>query len=340
MKKYRAAIVGCGRIASLFAQDKKRSKISVHAQAYLQNPKTELVAACDLDKNRLAEFGHQWGIQALYTNFDEMIRRESIDLLSVCTWNSGHAELIEKAARGRVKGIICEKPLADSLKNAQRIIRASTENKIPVLVNYSRRYLLPYQKLKNAVDRADLGDIQAVSCYYTAGLMNTGTHLFDLLIYLFGDVRWAWADPDTSLPGQDKSLSGYISFKKGFGASVAALDVQKYLIFEIHIYGSKKTIKITDSGFQFEIFGAAPSPRFSGYRALQMRQILKVDFGMALPNLISNLVDVVEKRKKPLCSAVDGKKSMEIAAAFVESYEKRGQRIVWPISFDKIMSSR
>ena len=94
---YKAAIVGCGRIASMFAQDKRRRGVVTHAQAYQRHPRTVLVAACDLDAQRLSAFGEQWKVKSLYTDFETMLRKERPDLLSVCTWNTTH--LASVAAR-------------------------------------------------------------------------------------------------------------------------------------------------------------------------------------------------------------------------------------------------
>ncbi len=331
MKKYRAAIVGCGRIASLFAEDKKRKGVVTHAQAYLANPRTELVAACDLDAQRLKVFGQKWGVKNIYTDFNEMLAKEKIDFLSICTWNATHAPLVESALKNGVSGIICEKPIADTLVNADRMIQRCASKKVPLLINYTRRYVRLYHQIKTMIDRGELGEIQAVSCYYTAGIVNTGTHLFDFLRFLFGEVSWVWADPAKALGSQDKSFSGHLFFKKGFGCSLTALDVQSFLMFEADIYGTKKRVRLIDSGQGALIWDAVPHPSFSGYRALRQVKTLKGDLGEGLPGLIENLVKAVEKKEAPLCSGVDGRASLEIAAAFHLSSASKGKMVTLPL---------
>lgn len=331
MKKYRAAIIGCGRIASLFAEDKKRKGIVTHAQAYLSNPRTELAAACDLDPQRLAAFGKTWGVPKLYTDFQKMLREEKIDILSICAWNAAHARLAETAVRNGVRGIICEKPVADTLANADRMIRICAAKKVPLLINYTRRYAPLYHVIKKSIDDGKLGDIQGLSCYYTAGVVNTGTHLFDFLNYFFGDVEWVWADSSRILGDQDKSFSGYLYFKKGFGCTLTALDVNQYLIFEADIYGSKKRIRLTDSGAAAKMWNVVSHPEFSGYRALKESGGLKGDLGQGLRNLVQNLLDAIEGKASPLCSGQDGRASLEIALALGLSAKAGGKKIRLPL---------
>ncbi len=336
MKKYRAAVVGCGRIASLFALDQKRKGISTHAQAYGAHPQAELVAACDLDAERLADFGRQWGVRSLYQNFDEMLKKERIDLLSVCTWNASHAPLVEQAVEGGVKGIICEKPIADTLLQADRMIDLCRKKKVPLLINYTRRYVSLFQKIKKQLDSGELGAIQAVSAYYTAGTVNTGTHLFDFLRYFFGEVDWVFADPNKAIGQHDPSYSGYLHFKSGFGCTLSALDVSNYLIFEADIYGSKKRLRLTESGTQAQVWKAVPHPLFSGYKALAQDKALSGDLAEGLPGLLSNLISCVEKKALPLCSGEDGRGSFEIAAALKISYDQKGKKVELPLKNRKL----
>lgn len=325
MKKFKAAIVGCGRIASLFANEKKRKGVVTHAQAYLSHPKTELLAACDIDEARLADFGQRWGIRRLYRDFDEMMKAERPDLLSICTWNTSHAALTERALKYGVKGVLCEKPVSDSLVSAEGMIRAAKKKSAPLLVNYFRRYNPLHQKLKRMIDQGVLGEIQSISCYYTAGIMNTGTHLFDTLMYFFGDIDWVWANPDKVSEGPDPTMDGYLFFKKGFGCSITGLEVKKYLQFEIDIYGTKKRLRIADVGMRAEFWDVSDHSMLVGYKTLKPSKVLRTNFSRDLWNTVNNLVECIEKKSQPMCSGEDGRKSLEAALALRESLKTKNR---------------
>ena len=335
MKKYKAVIVGCGRIASLFANEKKRKGVVTHAQAYLSHPRIELAAACDLDEKRLSEFGERWGVRRLYKDFDDMMRAEKPDLLSICTWNTSHAPLALRAVQYGVKGILCEKPIADSLKNAATMIEAAKKKRVPLLVNYFRRYNPLHRKLKKMIEDGALGDIQSISCYYTAGIMNTGTHLFDTLMYFFGDIAWVWADKGTKPLASDPTVDGHLFFKKGFGCSLTGLDVKQYLQFEIDIYGSKKRLRLSDVGLKAEFWDVVDHPMLSGYKTLRPGKTLSTDFSRDLWNTVDNLTSCVSGDASPLCSGEDAKKSLETALAISLSL-KSGKKVTLPLKNNRI----
>ena len=92
---YRAAVIGCGRIGSEFDDDPKRKTISTHAGAYSAVDEIKLVAASDLNEQKLMRCGKRWRITSLYTDYREMLKKESLDIISICTWNSTHLEIVK-----------------------------------------------------------------------------------------------------------------------------------------------------------------------------------------------------------------------------------------------------
>lgn len=341
-RKLRAAVVGCGRIASGFAADPKRKGIiSTHAQAYLADKRTELAAACDLDPVKLSQFGKTWNVKALYTDLAEMLKKEKPDVLSICTWNGTHRAIFEAAVRAGVRGVICEKPVSDTLEASDAMIALSKRSGVPLLVNYTRRYVKLYHSLKARIERGELGAIQGVSAYYTAGTVNTATHLFDYLRFFFGDADWVWADPSKKLGEADPSYSGYVHFEKGFGCTLTALDVASYLVFEADVYGTRKRVRLAESGTRADVWDVVPHPLFSGYHALNAGRSLTGDLGEGLPGLVRDLVSCVNGDREPVCSAVDGRASLEIATALRLSFEAGGKKIGLPLKKrDVKMSSR
>ena len=100
MSKLKIAVIGVGSISQL------------HIQGYLKNKDCELYAFCDINEERLRQMGEKYGVERLYTDKDEMLRAcPEIDAVSVCTWNSAHAECTI-AALNAGKNVLCEKPMA------------------------------------------------------------------------------------------------------------------------------------------------------------------------------------------------------------------------------------
>ena len=121
--KHRAGVIGCGRIGYGFDKDPKRSYISTHAGAYNYVKDIDLVAVCDIDKKRVGECVNRWSIPAGYTDYKEMLKNEDLDVLSICTLPSTHYPILKEALKYPLKAIFCEKPIADNLKNAEKMVK-------------------------------------------------------------------------------------------------------------------------------------------------------------------------------------------------------------------------
>ncbi len=330
-KIYRAGIVGCGRIASTFDRDPRRKYVATHAGAYSRIPLVQLAAACDLDGKRLQDFGKTWKVKNLYQDLDSMLEKEHLDILSICTWPGTHYDLAKMAVKRGVRAIFCEKPITDRLNQADELVNLCQQAGVVLAVNHSRRWDTGHAKVKQFLDGGKLGKIHYVSCFYTAGLSNTGTHLFDLLRFFLGAVKSVSASPEPKFGDQDPTLSGEILFESGVLASVVGLDVKDYLIFEIDFYGSKGRLRLTHSGFSCEYWKVGKSPYFSGYQELvASKSPADLREKKMMLNAVQDIVACLKTGKQPLSTGDDGRKTLEIICAFHESW-RTGNKIALPL---------
>jgi predicted dehydrogenase len=147
----RAGIIGCGWIGCGVSEYGERE--DCHLQAY---KKVSIeVLLCDLKD------GYD------YTDYKEMIRLEHLDIVSVCTPPETHADIV-CAIAPYVKGIFCEKPIATTVEDADRMIEVCHKHNVVLQINHPRRFYKP--KLR-----------------FSRGILDTGTHAFDLVNYLFKD---------------------------------------------------------------------------------------------------------------------------------------------------------
>ena len=186
----KAAVIGCGRTGSEFDDDPKRKVIWSHSGAYTKFEKTELFALCDLDEERLKRCAEKWGVKKIYTDYKKMLKNEDLDILSICTWNKTHLPILKFAVENGVKAIYCEKPISTNIKEADEMIKLCKDHNVFLLVNHWRRFDGFHPRIKKFIDEGKLGEVQQASFYYTAGIANSGSHLFDLIRYFFGDVEW------------------------------------------------------------------------------------------------------------------------------------------------------
>ena len=104
----------------------------------------ELVGACDLVDELLAEFDEQFRASnpnlVLYKDFDEMLEKADLDILTIATGDDRHTEPVVAAAEAGVKGIFCEKPLAVSVEAADRMVEAVEEHGVLLSLDHTRRW--------------------------------------------------------------------------------------------------------------------------------------------------------------------------------------------------------
>src|SRR5947199_3411739 len=107
---YRAGIIGCGSIAA------------AHARGYRGVSEVELVAAADPVERCRRDLQERFEIPRTYSDAEEMLRTERLDLVSICLWHPLHAEFTRLAARYQPKAILCEKPMATCLAEADAML--------------------------------------------------------------------------------------------------------------------------------------------------------------------------------------------------------------------------
>ena len=332
---YNAGIIGCGRIGSEFDDDPKRKMVSSHAGAYSAIDEIILVAASEINTEKLYKCGKKWNVRSLYQDYEEMLENEHLDILSICTWNSTHLDIVKRAVEYDVKAIFCEKPIADTLNNAYKMVELCNKNNITLQIDHQRRFCKFHQAIRNFLVNGKLGRIQQVSSYYTAGVANTGSHMFDLLRFLFGDVAWviAFLSENKSSKEEDPNFDGVLRFKNNVFCTIHACDVNNFSIFEMDIVGEKGRLRITHSGFDLDFYEVRDSNLFSGYKELYSSEPpTYVDLPREfMINGVKHLVECIENNKPSISSGEDGLRALELICAFHESAKEDGKKIYLPL---------
>ena len=177
-----------------------------------------------------------------------------------------------------------------------------------------------------------IGSISKIACFYTKGIANTCSHLFDLLRYFFGNAQWVWAYDNALTTDKDPTMDIYLAFPKGIQASVLGCQNIDYRIFEIDILGTHGRIKI-HNGFTMELFLSGPSPRTSEFKEL-LAQPAPLSDGRKgyFLNAIEDIVSCIEHKRTPLCSGEDGRDALEIICAAHESVKQGSRKIAIPLA--------
>ena len=317
-KIYKAVIIGAGRIASGF--DTPRTKeILTHAHAVSEHSKFMLLGMSDIDTRRGEKEARKWGT-AFYDNTEKMLKEVKPDAIIIATPDHTHAKLLDKVSRTKPKLIICEKPVLANMSEMSLIAKKVVSQKIPILVNFSRRFDSTVCEVRDALMKGKYGKVISAHCVYTNGILHNGSHALDLARFLFGDLLSATASyvvDDRSK--KEPSVAGFATFKRCSKFSLTAGDERAYAIFEFDILTEKKYIRFENFGFDLVVQGVVPDPIFKGFRALGKKQHIKTGLVRAMEELYDHAALVLEKKTKPISSLEEGLKTQAACFKFLSS---------------------
>lgn len=152
MKEYGIGILGCGRMGKIHAYAYKMQPFYYHQLRF----KINLVAVCDRNEEKAKETARAYGFQTYYTNWEELIKDERIDIMSNCLPTYLHAEPSMVSIENG-KHVICEKPLAATISDAKRMIRVAEEGPTKTMCMFNLRFMVGIQKAKKLIDRGFIG---------------------------------------------------------------------------------------------------------------------------------------------------------------------------------------
>jgi len=195
---------------------KKRCRVGVvglgmgraHLRGYQSVPDCEIVAICDIDKARLEAVKEEFSVPRTFTDFEEMFAMEDLDAVSIALPNYLHAPVTIAAAKAG-KHVLCEKPMAMNVKEAESMIEAARSAGVRLMMHFNFRFTPQAQMLKKYIDNGEMGDIYYVKTgwlrrrgvpgmgsWFTqrekAGggpLIDLGVHRLDLALWLIGHPR-------------------------------------------------------------------------------------------------------------------------------------------------------
>ncbi len=245
----------------------------------------------------------RWGIAQGFASLNECVEAGlAFDVASVCVPTPAHAVVLDALLGLPVRAVFAEKPLTGSFADSRRIVAAYARAGRPLAVNYFRRFDPAMRALKREIAAGVWGRVQGATGHYGKGLFNCGSHMIDLLAYLWGplDARAVLGRIDDHVPG-DPTLDAILAGPGGGLVHLAATDARTFFDFELALTTDKGRLVIEEQGQRLRLRRVKRSPLFAGYRVLDSGKYRPTGIGRALVAVVDNLRQCLD-RGEPLSS--------------------------------------
>ncbi|MDQ0973682.1 UDP-N-acetylglucosamine 3-dehydrogenase [Neobacillus niacini] len=336
MGKLRVAVIGCGSIAQ-----------HRHLPEYKSNKNVEIVAVCDINEERALAVAEKYDVKA-YTNYQELLSSGSVDAVSVCTPNYLHAP-ISIAALNAGLHVLCEKPMATSKQEAEEMIAAANESGKKLMIGHNQRFVPSHQKARKLIESGEIGKIYSFRTSFGHGgpegwsvdgkeswffqkekafvgaMGDLGVHKTDLLRYVLGEeitevgsfVETSakdFADVDDNAVCVLKTESGIIGTLAASWAYVSKEDNSTI------IYGEKAILRLEDDPINSLVVQYVNGEVVN----YQLGKIQSNDEGgQNNSRVIEKFVESILHDQEPPVSGEEGKKSLEVILAALESNQTK-----------------
>jgi len=314
---YRVGLVGAGNISKM------------HLDCIDRHPeRMKVVALCDLDKEMLEHRAAEYGIEAKYTDLDDMVANAGLNVAVVCAPTHIRKQVLLPLIKAKIP-VFCEKPFAETYAEAKEIEQAAREARVPVAINQNFRRHFSFSVARELIASGRLGEplhlMQVSACLrhdkgwrldrkrYVMSVMSI--HWFDGYRYLLQDEPESVYCTSVNSPaiegGKDTAVSVLLRFSKGvivsFSESFSSFTKSNVCCLDCEAgglrMGFEMLTEIRSDGQEIQHNNPYDKPEATYW-------------------LLNNLMEAVENRREPETSATDNLKSMRILEAAYCSIEE------------------
>lgn len=339
-KTVNIAIVGSGLIGS------------IHAQAIAEVANARMSVVIDSSEERAQQLAARYGAAA-EKDLAEALKRDDIDAVHICTPSGTHAKLGTLAAEAG-KHVLVEKPLDITLSAGRRLVQAAQANHVKVAVVFQKRFSAPAQRIKQAVDSGELGNL--IECdayikwyrepkYYSdspwhgtwamdggGALINQGIHMVDLLKWIGGPVRSVFAKRRTALHKIEVEdlVNALLEYRNGaLGVIQASTALYPGFPERLDVHGTQGSAIIEGADLaQWAIQGRPEEVRSAG-GATGHTDPGAIGYKWHVP-VITDFVNAIIENREPMVSGQDGLDTLELIMAIYKSAQE-GKEVTLPL---------
>lgn len=299
-----------------------------YANALKSIPYAELVGIYDRDGQRRDKYAKEFGVKS-FSDLESLLKE--VDAVIICSENSLHAEYTIKSAQAG-KHVLCEKPLASNLADAEKMVEVCKENNVILQTAFPIRFSTPVVRAKEIIDSGAIGEILAIAGtnhgkmppgWFLDKELAGGGAVFDHTVHVVDIMRWylnsevaqVYAEVDTLLHDVDIDDAGMLTMEFENGV-IATLDpcwsrpktFPTWGDVTMKIVGTKGTLAVDAFAQTGEVFSDVVGHSQYNFWGDDADQAMVKDF-----------IDCIVEKRPPRASGVDGMRATEVALAAYES---------------------
>ena len=288
-----------------------------HARVFKELAETELLAICDIDAERARSVAKQFGVTP-YTSTGKMLKNENIEAVSICTWSTSLAREALKALKAG-KNVLVEKPMAESVKQAENLLKTAEKEGLHLTVGFLMRFIPGLQHIRNALEEKTLGEPVCASAKRVGQwperigdvgvVKDTAIHDLDVMRYVFDEDPVAVYAKTGSIA--HRKFEDYaqimLAFKGGKSAFIESNWLTPYKTRVFMVTGSEAIMKLDYITQELTIENARETvqPRYT------VQEPLKLE--------LQHFAKCITEKEKPLVTGEDGLEALKLAEAALKS---------------------
>ena len=294
-ERFTAVIVGCGQIAGGYDSAMNDGGVRSHAGAYRRHPEIGVIACIDPNEGARKAFQEYWQIA---DGFDSLETWAEVggkaDIISVCSPTPRHFDdhqfIAENAAALSVRAVFAEKPFTDTIDGSASLRDRYRRSEIAVAVNYLRRWYPEFQSLAYEIRNGGAGVLRRVVTCYNNGIVNSGSHLLDLLEFLIGPMTLKQVGRiGVDVSGPDPTVDCELITADNCPVTIIGESNRDFSLFEVRLITDRYVIDIEDSGRTIRRREVAPGAYFPNTKELGPPDVRETTHRNAMSAAIENI---------------------------------------------------
>ena len=330
MDKINFGLIGCGRIAPR------------HVQSLCELPAANLIAVADVVPSRAERYAKEQNAIPV-TDYRRVLDMKEIQVVSICTPSGLHAQIAIDAMQAG-KHVICEKPMALTLQDADRMIATAKSTGCKLCIVLQNRYNPPMQDIRRVVDEGKLGKLLLGNAtvrwyrpqeYYEDGwhgtwamdggaLMNQSIHHIDALQWLMGDVTSVFSYTTTlahKMEAEDVGVA-VLQFKNGAIGSVEGSTVTypENLEGSVALFGERGSVKVGGTALNRKAIWKIAGELEHENNLLRREQVDPPSvYGQSHQAVIADMISAIQDNRDSRTNGIEGRRSVALVLAMYES---------------------